>query len=95
MTSKFQTPKQNQPLKHKSFANTNLLSTNFHKYHQPSNKPKTLQFQIKKKKKIYIYIYIFQTTGIHHNITLEPMFKAHSKPKTEYNNYNLRFKTLT
>ena len=47
MTSKFQTPKQNQPLKHKSFANTNLLSTNFHKYHQPSNKPKTLQFQIK------------------------------------------------
>ena len=88
MTSKFQTPKQNQPLKHKSFANTNLLSTNFHKYHKPSNRPKTLQFQI-------IYIYIFQTTGIHHNITLESMFKAHSKPKTEYNNYNFRFKTLT
>ena len=47
MTFKFQTPKQNQPLKHKSFANTYQLSANFHKYHQPSNKPKTLQFQIK------------------------------------------------
>ena len=31
----------------KSLANINLLSINFRQYHQPSNEPKTLQFQIK------------------------------------------------